>query len=95
MHCEYSPVFKVCHASTLVYTKVAPGITIQFTATFLPTEMRDYKHVISFETEDEAFVVPIIGRLEASFGMREQTGYSGRKHEGSCGSCPFEILHPC
>lgn len=44
-------------------SRLAPGISVKFIVTFVPSQYEDYAHKISFFTENDQYVLPLIGEL--------------------------------
>ena len=62
MSCDKSSYFTIKFAD-IPTTKVAPGLSVEYQVTFVPKEKKDYYHYIKFETNDDIFYVPIIGKF--------------------------------
>ncbi|KAF5288916.1 hypothetical protein FQA39_LY03795 [Lamprigera yunnana] len=54
-----SPYFTVTFASESVSTHIAPGISILFNIKFSADDLKDYKHTLTFATEEENISYPI------------------------------------
>lgn len=59
---DSSQYFTIAHCSEVVCTKIAPGMSYVFKINFIPEELKDYKHEITFVTEAERFTLTLLGR---------------------------------
>lgn len=58
---DASQYFTIHHCSEVVCTKIAPGMSYQFKVNFIPEELKDYKHQVTFITESEKFALTVLG----------------------------------
>lgn len=45
-------------------SRLAPGISVSFAITFQPVQYEDYTHRVTFYTDLDQYVLPIIGNLD-------------------------------
>lgn len=53
--------FNVIFKGSTLNTRLAPGMALVYGVEFRPDEKRDYSHEITFKTDTETFIVPVIG----------------------------------
>lgn len=44
-------------------SRLAPGISVTFAVTFTPVQYEDYTHRVTFYTDTDQYVLPLIGKV--------------------------------
>lgn len=63
MVCKESSYFFVKPCGGQLLSRLAPGISVTFAVTFQPIQFEDYTHKVTFYTDIDQYVVPLIGMI--------------------------------
>ena len=63
MVCKESSYFFVKPCGGQLLSRLAPGISVTFAVTFQPVQYEDYTHRVTFYTDLDQYVVPLIGNI--------------------------------
>lgn len=63
MVCKESSYFCVQPSGGQLLSRLAPGISVTFAVTFKPVQYEDYTHRVTFYTDIDQYVVPLIGKM--------------------------------
>lgn len=58
-----SSYFFIKPVGGVLLSRLAPGISVTFAVTFMPVQYEDYTHKVSFYTDVDQYVLPLIGRF--------------------------------